>query len=365
MENTALNANIFVAIMAGGIGSRFWPVSRVSYPKQFLDILGTGKTLIQQTYDRFAQLVPAENIYVVTADEYFGITKEQLPDIPEQNIIGEPFRKNTAPCIAYISFKLHLINPEGSLIIAPADHLILQQEKFMEVCTDALRFVNHFNSLITIGIKPTYPNTGYGYIQHEDAPATPGVHKVKTFTEKPNIELAKTFISSGDFLWNSGIFIWKIKNGLDAFHKHMPEMYELFLADEDKLNTTGEKAAIEEIYPQCSNISIDFGIMEKANNVYVIPASFGWSDLGTWNSAWENMEKDYLENAVAGDKVIVFDTSKCVIHVPDEKLVVLQGLEDFIIADTKDVLLICRKDKEQEIKEYVAEVKRNTGDKFL
>jgi mannose-1-phosphate guanylyltransferase len=363
--STEANKNIYVAIMAGGIGSRFWPVSRVGHPKQFLDILGTGKTLIQQTYDRFAQLVPKENIYVVTANEYMAITKEQLPELPVENIIGEPFRKNTAPCIAYISFKLQRLNPEASLIIAPADHLILQEEKFLEVCNDALKFVNHFNALLTIGIKPTYPNTGYGYIQHDDAPATPGVHKVKTFTEKPNLELAKTFLASGDFLWNSGIFIWKVNNGLDAFQKHMPEMYELFVSDEDKLNTAEEKAAIETIYPQCPNTSIDFGVMEKANNVYVIPSSFGWSDLGTWNSAWENMEKDYFENAVAGDKVIVFDTNKCVVHVPDDKLVVLQGLEDFIVADTKDVLLICKKEKEQAIKEYVAEVKRNTGDKFL
>lgn len=366
MTNQQLDPkNTCVAIMAGGIGSRFWPVSRVSHPKQFLDILGTGKTLIQQTFDRFARLVPAENIYVVTADEYVNLTREQLPEIPEQNIIGEPFRKNTAPCIAYISFKLQKINPEASLIVAPADHLILQEDKFLEVCTDALKFVNHFNSLLTIGIKPTYPNTGYGYIQHDDAPATPGVHKVKTFTEKPNLELAKTFLASGDFLWNSGIFIWKVKNGLDAFQKYMPEMYELFSADEDKLNTDEEKGAIEEIYPQCPNTSVDFGVMEKAGNVFVIPSSFGWSDLGTWNSAWDNMEKDYYENAVAGEKVIVFDSNKCVVHAPDDKLVVLQGLEDYIVADTKDVLLICHKNKEQEIKEYVAEVKRNTGDKFL
>jgi mannose-1-phosphate guanylyltransferase len=365
MSTKAFNKNTYVAIMAGGIGSRFWPVSRVGHPKQFLDILGTGKTLIKQTYDRFARLVPAENIYIVTANEYLDITKEQLPDLPSENIIGEPFRKNTAPCIAYISFKLQRLNPEASLIIAPADHLILQEDKFLDVCNEALTFVNHFNALLTIGIKPTYPNTGYGYIQHEDAPATPGVHKVKTFTEKPNLELAKTFISSGDFLWNSGIFIWKVKNGLDAFQKHMPEMYELFSSEEDKLNTEDEKQVIETIYPQCSNISIDFGVMEKAANVFVIPSSFGWSDLGTWNSAWENMEKDYFENAVAGDKVIVFDTNKCVVHVPDEKLVVLQGLEDYIVADTKDVLLICKKEQEQAIKEYVAEVKRNTGDRFL
>lgn len=365
MQTVEKNSNTYVAIMAGGIGSRFWPLSRINYPKQFLDILGTGKTLVQQTYDRFEKLILPQNIFIVTADEYIEIVKEQLPLLPEANIIGEPYRKNTAPCIAYISFKLQQINPDASLIIAPADHLILNEEKFMEVCCDALRFVNHFHSLITIGIKPTYPNTGYGYIQHEGVEVTPSVYKVKTFTEKPNRELAETFIRSGDFLWNSGIFIWKLKTGLDAFQKHMPEMFELFAADQEKLNTESEKEIIDNIYPQCSNISIDFGVMEKADNVYVIPAAFGWSDLGTWNSAWENMEKDYLDNAVAGKNVIVFDAVKCVVNVPEEKLVVIQGLDDYIIADTKDVLLICQKEKEQEIKEYVAEVKRNTGDKFL
>lgn len=364
-EKTKKDPNTYVAIMAGGIGSRFWPLSRVNYPKQFLDILGTGRTLIQQTFDRFAKLVPVENIYVITSNEYLEITHEQLPELPKQNVLGEPYRKNTAPCIAYISFKLHQLNPEGSLIIAPADHLILNQDRFLEICRDALEFVNHFNALITIGITPTYPNTGYGYIQHEGVEAVPSVYKVKTFTEKPNKELAKTFLASGDFLWNSGIFVWQIKRGIEGFRKHLPEVYEAFYSEKEHLNTEKEKQALETIYPLCTNISIDFGVMEKADNVYVIPASFGWSDLGTWNSAWENMEKDYLENAVAGDHVIVFDTNKCVIHVPDDKLVVLQGLDDYIVVDTKDVLLICQKEKEQEIKEYVAEVKRNKGDKFL
>lgn len=354
-----------MAIMAGGIGSRFWPLSRVNYPKQFLDVLGTGKTLIQQTFDRFASLVPVENIYVVTANEYLEITREQLPNLPKENILGEPFRKNTAPCIAYISFKLLDLNPEASLIVAPADHLILNEDRFLEVCKDALDFVNHFNALVTIGITPTYANTGYGYIQHEGIQAIPSIYKVKTFTEKPNKELAQTFLASGDFLWNSGIFVWQVRRGIEAFQKHLPEMYELFSSEQEKLNTEEEKQAIETIYPQCTNISIDFGVMEKADNVYVIPASFGWSDLGTWASAWENMEKDYFENAVAGDNVIVFDTNKSVINVPNDKLVVLQGLEDYIVVDTKDVLLICLKEKEQEIKEYVAEVKRNKGDKFL
>ena len=364
-EQKKTNGNTFVAIMAGGIGSRFWPLSRVNYPKQFLDILGTGKTLVQQTFERYRNLVPAENIFVITAQEYVKIVEEQLPNLPKANILGEPFRKNTAPCIAYINFKLNKINPEASLIVAPADHLILNEDKFLESCEEALSFVNHFNALITIGIKPSYPNTGYGYIQHDSLEATPSVFKVKTFTEKPNRELAETFIASGDFLWNSGIFVWQVKRGIQAFHQHLPEMYELFNAEEDKLNTPEEKEAIENIYPQCSNISIDFGVMEKAENVYVIPASFGWSDLGTWNSAWENMEKDYLENAVAGDHVIVFDATRNVVNVNDEKLVVIQGLDDYIVADTRDVLLICKKDKEQEIKDYVAEVKRNKGDKYL
>jgi mannose-1-phosphate guanylyltransferase len=364
-ETTDENKHTYVAIMAGGIGSRFWPVSRTGRPKQFLDILDTGKTFIQQTVDRFRSFVPLQNIYIVTADEYVGLTKEQLPQLPEENIVSEPFRKNTAPCIAYISFKLQQRDPDATLIVAPADHLILDEETFRAVCKEAIGFANKFDALITLGIKPTNPNTGYGYIQHEDKQVEDSLYKVKTFTEKPNKELAKTFLASGDFLWNAGIFVWRVSSCIEAFQKHQPEMYELFASEQDKFNTPEERAAIEAIYPQCTSISIDFAVMEKANNVYVIPASFGWSDLGTWNSAWENMEKDYFENAVAGEKVIVFDTSKCMVHATNGKLVVLQGLEDYIVVDTKDVLLICQKEKEQDIKEYVAEVKRNMGDKYL
>lgn len=360
-----MNKHTYVAIMAGGIGSRFWPISRTNYPKQFLDILGTGNTLIQQTFNRFKGLVPVENIYVVTAAEYVSIVKEQLPEVEAENILGEPFRKNTAPCIAYITFKILQKDQEASLVVAPADHLILDEKKFIDVCKQGLDFVGHFNALVTIGIKPTHPNTGYGYIQHEFAAAVPSVYKVKTFTEKPNKELATTFISSGDFLWNAGIFVWRLKCISEAFQNYMPEMYELFTTEAEKFGTSEEQNAIETIYPQCSSISIDFGIMEKADNVYVIPAAFGWSDLGTWNSAWESMDKDYLENAVAGKKVMVIDATKCVVNVPDDKLVILQGLDDFIIVDTEDVLLICHKEKEQEIKEYVAEVKRNIGDEYV
>ncbi len=360
-----MNQHHYVAIMAGGIGSRFWPMSRANHPKQFLDILGTGRTLIQQTFDRYSKVVPKENVFIITTHEYVNKVKEQLPDLPEENILAEPSRKNTAPCIAYIAFKLYQRDPQALMIAAPADNLILDTAAFIETATKAFSFVDHINALVTIGIKPTYPNTGYGYIQHDGPEATPGVHKVKTFTEKPNLELARTFLASGDFLWNAGIFTWKVKNVLTAFEKFLPEMYEVFVAEKDKFNTSDEQDAIERIYPQCTNISIDFGIMEKADNVYVIPASFEWSDLGTWNSAWENMEKDYFHNAVAGKNVMIVDANNCMVHVPDGKLVLLQGLEDYIVVDTKDVLLICQKDKEQEIKEYVAEVKRNKGEKFL
>ena len=360
-----MNKNHYVVIMAGGIGSRFWPMSRTNYPKQFLDILHTGKTLIQSTFDRFASFIPTENIFVVTSNEYVNIVKHQLPKLPLQNILGEPSRKNTAPCIAYISFKLQLLDPSASLIVAPADHLILDNIAFNKVCLEALSFVNKHNAFITLGIKPTYPNTGYGYIQYEQHEVTDNVYKVKTFTEKPNLELAKAFISSGEFLWNAGIFVWQVKNIIGAFEKYLPEMYDVFAAEKARFNTPEENEALQEIYPLCTNISIDFGIMEKADNVYVIPSSFGWSDLGTWNSAYENLEKDYLGNAVAGENVMVFDTHNCMVHAEGEKLVLLQGMEEFIIVDTNDVLLICKKEKEQEIKEYVAEVKRNKGDKYL
>jgi mannose-1-phosphate guanylyltransferase len=360
-----MNKHHYVAIMAGGIGSRFWPSSRTAHPKQFLDILNTGKSLIRWTYERYTAFIPAENIFIVTSKEYVDITKQHLPELPEENILAEPSRKNTAPCIAYISFKLQQKDPEACLVIAPSDHMILDNENFRNTTLQALDFVCHIKALVTLGIKPTHPNTGYGYIQHDSLPAADGIYKVKTFTEKPNLELAKTFIASGDFLWNAGIFVWQVKTLTKAFEMYQPEMFELFDNEKAFFNTPQEKEAIERIYPLCTNVSIDIAIMEKADNVYVIPSSFGWSDLGTWNSAYDNLEKDYLGNAVAGDNVIVIDATRCMVSSPKEKLVVLQGLDDTIIVDTPDVLLICKKDKEQSIKEYVAEVRRNKGDKYL
>ena len=360
-----MNKNNYVAIMAGGIGSRFWPMSRTNYPKQFLDILNIGRTLIQSTYDRFAKFIPKENIYVVTFEDYADIVAEQLPELSKANILCEPSRKNTAPCIAYVSYKIHLLNANANLICAPSDHLITDDNAFIKICNEALKFTAHIKGLLTLGIKPTHPNTGYGYIQYETLAVGENIYKVKTFTEKPTVEIAKAFIASGDFLWNAGIFVWQVKNIIKAFEKLLPEIHEVFDAELNNFNTDAEKEAIERIYPLCVNISIDYGIMEKADNVYIMPSSFGWSDLGTWASAFQNLEKDYFENAVVGDNVMIIDATNNLVHASNKKLILLQGLNDYVVVDTKDVLLICKKDKEQEIKEYVAEVKRNKGDKFL
>lgn len=351
--------------MAGGIGSRFWPMSRTDMPKQFLDILNIGRTLVQSTYDRFVKFIPADNIYIVTSLQYKEIVQKQLPELPEKNILCEPSRKNTAPCVAYISYKLHQLNPAANLICAPADHLITETDAFIEICKKALHFTSHIKALVTLGIEPTNPNTGYGYIQYESMAVGDNIFKVKLFTEKPDVELAKTFVASGDFLWNAGIFVWQVKNIIKAFENTATELHEVFDAEKEKFNTAFEQDYIDRIYPQCVSISIDYAVMEKADNVYVIPASFGWSDLGTWKSAYETFEKDYLENAVAGNEVMIIDATNNMVQVPHNKLVVLQGLDDFIVVDTNDVLLICKKEKEQEIKDYVAEVKRNKGEKYI
>lgn len=355
----------YVAIMAGGIGSRFWPVSRQNNPKQFLDILNTGKSLIQWTFERFSRFIPLENIYVVTNLQYAAKVQEQLPELPPENIVCEPSRKNTAPCIAYISHKIAKQDPEANIICAPADHLIMDPEAFSTICSKALHFCAGHDALLTLGIKPTRPDTGYGYIQFEQTAVSDNIFPVKTFTEKPNLELAKTFLQSGDFLWNAGIFLWNVQAVLRAFKRYQPELNELFEQEIPRINTPEEAEAIEFIYSQCTNISIDYAIMEKAENVFVIPANFGWSDLGTWNSAYDNMEKDYLSNAVAGKNVMVIDATNCMVKSQHDKLVVLQGLDNFIIVDTPDVLLICSKDQEQQIRDFVGDIKRGKGEKYL
>jgi len=357
--------NNYVAIMAGGIGSRFWPESRMSYPKQFIDILGTGRSLIQWTYQRFTNICPKENIYFITNQQYINTLKEQIPDVSDANIISEPSRKNTAPCAAYFAHKMMALNPKANIIMSPADHLIMDERAFERTAHEALEFVAQHDALLTLGIKPTRPDTGYGYIQYDTEDELDQLYKVKTFTEKPSLDLARTFLKSGDFLWNSGIFVWNVKTIMEALEKFLPEMNEVFLQATNAYNTPKEHEIISSLYSQCTNISIDYGIMEKAKNVYVIPSYFGWCDLGTWESAYENFDKDYLGNAVHGDNVMIIDASECMIKVPNEKLLVVQGLERFIVIDTPDVLLICERNREQQIKEYVAEVKRNKGDKYL
>lgn len=360
--------NNYVAIMAGGIGSRFWPKSRVSYPKQFLDILGLGKSLIQMTYERFLEVCPKENIYIVTNEIYADIVKEQLPDLSDHQILKEPLRRNTAPCVAYVASKIHAINPNANMVVAPSDHLVLKQEAFTKVINDALGIVSRNEILVTLGIVPTRPDTGYGYIQYNEGEGAleEQAHKVKLFTEKPSLDIAKQFIKSGDFLWNAGIFIWNVKSILNAFNEHLHDTYEVFHEGEGLYNTDKEAEFINIAYTRCTNISIDYGVMEKAENVYVIPAEFGWSDLGTWESLYTHYEKDYLKNAVSGDGVMIVDSANCMVMAPNDKLVVLQGLDGYCVVDTGDVLLVCERSREQEIKAITADVKkRKDGERFL
>ena len=352
--------------MAGGIGSRFWPVSRSSHPKQFIDILGTGKTLIQQTYERFTRLVPKENIFIVTNDIYTGLVKEQLPELNESQILAEPIMRNTAPCIAYGCHKISKINPNACVIIAPSDHLILDTEEFVNAINLSLQTAASNDCLITLGIKPSRPDTGYGYIQFNSVIIAKDFHKVKTFTEKPNIDLARTFIQSGEFLWNAGIFVWSVKNIIKAFKQHLPEINDIFKEGENMYNTAGEQEFIQKAYYQCTNISIDYGIMEKANNVYVLPSEFGWSDLGTWASVYDLVDKDYVGNAVLpSERVIMYDSSNCMVNVPKGKVVILQGLHDFIIVENNNTLLICPRSEEQNVKQVVADVKQRFGQEFI
>ncbi|MCD4696643.1 MAG: mannose-1-phosphate guanylyltransferase [Bacteroidales bacterium] len=354
--------------MAGGIGARFWPMSRTTQPKQFIDILGTGKTLIQQTFERFLEVCPRENIYIVTNEIYKTLVLEQLEGINENQVLCEPMRRNTAPAIAYAAYKINEINPKANLVVAPSDHIILKGDIFRDVILSALQATAENDWLLTLGIKPSRPDTGYGYIQFEDGnpyAADERLYKVKTFTEKPNHELAKTFLESGDFLWNSGIFIWSLKSILKAFEQHLPEVDNLFKQGSGKFNTSNEEDFINTSYPVCKNISIDYGVMEKANNVFVLASDFGWSDLGTWGSLYDIRTKDENRNAIIGDNVLSFNSSNCIVNMPKDKLVVLQGLNDYIVVEDDNILLICRKEDEQNIRDIVNTVKLEKGDQYV
>ncbi len=354
--------------MAGGVGTRFWPMSTTQHPKQFLDVLGSGQTLIQQTFNRLLKICPPENIFVVTSISYEKLVKEQLPKLPKANVLCEPARKNTAPCIVYASYKIHKLNPNAVTIVAPSDHLIKKEETYVKAMKACIKKASEEDCLVTLGIKPTRPDTGYGYIQFKESDKEEKdkrIYKVKTFTEKPDHDMAKFFVESGDFLWNSGIFIWSTKSILKAVETHDPELANVFKEGNNVYNTPKEKEFITRAYNTCKNISIDYSVMEKASNVYVRSSIIGWSDLGTWGSIYGHIPKDKKQNAVIGKNVMVYDSKNCIVHVPKDKLVVLQGLEDYIVVESDNILMICKKADEQQIRNFVNDVKVNKGEKFV
>ncbi len=360
--------NNYCIIMAGGVGSRFWPLSRQGRPKQFLDILGTGRTLIQQTFDRFTSFIPVENIFVVTSVRYKDLVKEQLPELMDEQVLLEPLRRSTAPCVAYALNKINLKNPQANLIVAPSDHLILKEEEFIRQIIKGLQFINQNDALLTLGIKPSRPETGYGYIQVKDRVEfnhLDNLYKVKTFTEKPDIEMAKIFVDSGEFFWNSGIFLWSLSSIMAAYETHLNDIWTLFAKGEKLYNTDDEVNFINKTYSECKGISIDYGIMEKARNVFVLTADFGWSDLGTWGSLYDNKQKDSRRNVINGENVLTYDTSNCIINITEEKVAVLQGLDGYIVAESDDTLMICRKEDEHQIKQFVTDVRIQKGDSLV
>ncbi len=350
--------------MAGGVGSRFWPMSRTNLPKQFHDILGVGRTLIQMTYDRFLPICPKENILIVTNERYKDLVLEQLPDLHPNQVLCEPYMRNTAPCIAYASFWIADREPDANIIVAPSDHLILKDDEFRNIIEISIRQAKESTNLVTLGIKPTRPDTGYGYIQWADVKNAidEKVKKVKTFTEKPDLELAKDFIASGDFYWNSGIFIWTLNAILNAFEMHLPEMYRSFADGQGLYGTDAESDFINKIYPACDNISIDYGIMEKARNVNVVLSDFGWSDLGTWGSLHTHLAHDSHHNGVVGQNVMLYNCADNVVNIPSHKMAVLHGLNGYIVVDTENILLICKKEDEQKIKQFVNDIKMHKGE---
>jgi mannose-1-phosphate guanylyltransferase len=364
-----MNTNNYCVIMAGGQGSRFWPLSRAGKPKQFLDILATGKTLLQQTVQRFSNICPVENIYIVTNKAYKELIQEQVPEIKSENVLYEPLRRNTAPCIAYANHKIMMKNKNANIVVAPSDHLILNEEEFFKRIYQALEFTKNTNALLTLGIKPSRPETGYGYIQvnteGKAAVEDLGILKVKTFTEKPEYDMARIFFESREFYWNSGIFIWSLDSISSAFEEYLPDVNDLFIQGKDIYNTPGEIDFVDKIYAECRNISIDYGIIEKAKNVFVLCTEFGWSDLGTWGSLYENSSKDENNNSIIGCDVLTYNTSSCIINLPENKLAVIQGLNDYIVVESEGILLICKKDDEQKIRQFVNDVKVKKGDSMV
>lgn len=350
-----MNKDYYAILMAGGIGSRFWPVSTKELPKQFHDMLGAGETLIQKTFGRLSKLIPVENILILTNENYNSIVLEQLPMVKQEQVLLEPAMRNTAPCILYASLKIQKENPNAVMVVAPSDHWIEDEDTFAENLQHCFDFCSNENALMTLGIQPTFPNTGFGYIEY-DKTDTESIKKVSQFREKPDYETAKSFLKSGNFLWNGGIFIWSAKSITAAFENFQPEMNALFQKGLESYNTPAEKSFIEDNYALAENISIDYAVMESAKNVYVLPATFDWNDLGTWGSLHEKLPKDDNNNAVVNAKVLLQNSSSNIISTAKDKLVIVDGLEDFIIVDKDNVLLIYPKSKEQEIKGIVSQL---------
>ncbi|MBR9757288.1 MAG: mannose-1-phosphate guanylyltransferase [Algicola sp.] len=358
-----MQKNYYAILMAGGVGSRFWPVSTQSYPKQFHDMLGTGETLIQKTFNRLSKRIPKEQILILTNAQYNDLVLEQLPEITQQQVVLEPAMRNTAPCILYAALKIQKENPEALMVVAPSDHWIEDEQAFLNNVEEAFRFCAENDALMTLGIQPTFPNTGYGYIEYDSASDT-AIKPVSQFREKPDYQTAKAFIAQGNFLWNAGIFMWSVKSVISAFKANQPALFELFNSGYDSYNTDREQAFILENYAKAENISVDYALMEKSNNVFVLPAHFDWNDLGTWGSLYDKLDKDTQNNAVVNAQVLAKEASGNMIRTSNNKVVVVDGLNDYIIVDKDEVLLIFPKTKEQDIKQVLQQVKDTFGEHY-
>lgn len=349
------NSSNHLVIMAGGVGSRFWPMSTEETPKQFIDVLGTGRTLIQLTFDRFANVCPISNIWVVTNKRYQKIVEEQLPEIDKGHILLEPCRRNTAPCIAYVSWRIKKTCPNANVIVTPSDHIVTNLQEFNRVVTSCLKFTEETDSILTLGIKPSRPETGYGYIQADlsyNSARNHEIFRVDSFREKPDLNTAKEYISKNNYFWNAGIFIWSIHTIVNAFRVYQPAISKIFEGLMPYYETPLEQEKIDEVYSECENISVDYAIMEKAEEIFVCPAEFGWSDLGTWGSLWVQTKHDLYGNSCIGNQIKMFDSHNCIVHTMQEKKVIIQGLDDCIVAEQDGILLICKLSEEQRIKQF-------------
>lgn len=344
-----------IVIMAGGIGSRFWPMSTTECPKQFIDVLGVGRSLLQLTYDRFQGICLPENIWIVTNKKYLELCREQLPDVPTENILLEPCRRNTAPCIAYVSWRIKSKNPKANVVVTPSDHIVTDTVEFQRVITSCLKFTGETDAIVTLGMKPNRPETGYGYIQADlsvSSPRNKEIFRVDSFREKPDIETAKKYIQQNNFFWNAGVFIWSVSTIVNAFRVYQPAISKVFEGMEHIYGTPEEQENIDKCYPECENISVDYAIMEKAEEIFVCPANFGWSDLGTWGSLVEQSKKDLYGNSLIGNDIRLYDSHNCIVHTMSEKQVIIQGLDGYIIAENDNRLLICKLSEEQRIKQF-------------